>query len=179
MFPALRPFSSGCLTAAVASLCLLTSPAAMAAPEIHVAPVDCKSGVHLVAREARLSEVLAKLSEKLSFKLRYKAQTDETVSIDITLPPVKLVQKLTASVSVVINDLPDKRCPGERSLDKVWVLPTTSQENVRLPEPAVVETASEVDLDDVGPTDDPAMNELYRKVHGLPPRREGPKTKDK
>jgi hypothetical protein len=84
---------------------------------------DCKYGVHLVAREARVSEILKQLARTLGFELRFESQSDPLVTVDAAYPPGELLMRFAPSANVSMTQTDDPRCPGQQRLVKVWVLP--------------------------------------------------------
>lgn len=110
---------------AIAGFCAAMSIAfeARAVPVIEVRKGDCKTGVHLVARGAKLSEVLKKLSTTLDFEYRFEGERDPTIDIDVARQPVDLVAKLAPEENVFLTQARDRQCPNRDRLVKVWVLP--------------------------------------------------------
>jgi len=106
------------------------------ASEIDVSKGACGAGVHLVANGARLSEVLKRLAEKLDFKLEFKATSDPVISVDVSRPAAELIAKLAPSENVIVSHAQDPRCPSERRVAKVWVLPNANGAAARLSAPA-------------------------------------------
>src|SRR6188474_1542894 len=90
---------------------LLFASAHSVGKEIRVTTGDCVSGVHLVAHDARLSEVLKRLSETLDFQLEFKATSDPVITIDLSRPAPELVSRLSPSESVIVTQAQDPRCP--------------------------------------------------------------------
>jgi hypothetical protein len=107
---------------------LLFASAHSAGKEIRVSAGDCASGVRLVAHDARLSEVLKRLSETLDFQLEFKATSDPVITIDVSRPAPELVSRLSPSESVIVTQAQDPRCPGQYRIVKVWVLPKSKNE---------------------------------------------------
>jgi hypothetical protein len=124
MVPMANNIVKSAFLAGIAGLCLCASPFdAGAAARIEVSKGDCKSGVHLVARDARLSDVLRQLSTTLDFQFRFEGERDPAVDIDISRQPVELIAKLAADENVVVTQARDRSCPNRDRLVKVWVLP--------------------------------------------------------
>jgi hypothetical protein len=65
-------------------LCMLLflARATAGSDTILVSSGDCDSGVHLIARGARLSDVLKRLSDALGFQLQVVGATDSTVDVE-------------------------------------------------------------------------------------------------
>jgi hypothetical protein len=84
---------------------------------------DCGSGVHLVAREARLSDILKQLARTLEFELRFESQSDPLVTVDAAYQPGELLVRLAPSANVSMTQAYDPRCPQQQRVVKVWVLP--------------------------------------------------------
>src|SRR3954447_25795218 len=106
-------------------LCAVAWPAGAqpALPRVRVSLGDCGSAVHLLARDAHLSEVIRSLSESLQFDVRFEASSDPVVNLDLSLPPAELVAKLSPLDSVIVSQSRDPRCPRHYRVAKVWVLP--------------------------------------------------------
>jgi hypothetical protein len=147
-----RALGAGCLGA----LCALSWPA-QAAPRIEVRPVDCKSGVHLSARGAPLSQVLKTLSERLEFQYKFEGERDPLIDIDATRQPVELVKSLAPGENVSVTQARDRKCPERDRIVRVWVLPQGKPGAVRpLPAPTPV----------VSPDAQKAYEE-YLSAHGM------------
>ena len=101
---------------------MLLGLAPLWAQEVKVSAAACGSRVHVIASKAPLSEVLRSLSNKLGFELRFEANSDPMLDVDIAQKPRDLVAKLAPSISVVIREERDPRCPGQQRIAAVWVL---------------------------------------------------------
>ena len=97
-------------------------PHAAGAGEIRVSGSDCGATVHLVARDAPLSEVLQQLAKSLHFEL-VGAADDTRVNVDVARRPTDLVARLAGldNISMTLEDNP--RCPARERIVKLWVLP--------------------------------------------------------
>jgi hypothetical protein len=102
-----------------ASLLIAASPSAQ---EIRISGGDCASGVHLVAREARLSEILRRLAQALDFQLSFESDSDPVVSIDAIHQPSDLVARLAPLENVSMTQARSPRCPDRQRIVKLWVL---------------------------------------------------------
>ncbi len=136
---------------AFALLIACVLPATTLAQQVTVEKLGCKKGVHLVASNAKISAVLAELGKALKFELHFEGDNDRTVDLDTTRRAPELVAKLMESDSVITDDAPDPKCPGQMRLTRVWVLPKGQ--------------------DAPAPHEMTPM-EMYRKAHGLPPEDE-------
>ena len=134
------------LSPALLLACLL--PAVAGAQQVTVEKLGCKKGVHLVASGAKLSSVLSELSKALKFELHFEGSDDRAVDMDTTRRAPELVAKLMESDSVITDDAPDPKCPGQVRLTRVWVLPKG---------------------EDAPAPHEMTPMEMYRKAHGLPP----------
>ena len=94
-----------------------------AAGEIRVSGSDCGATVHLVARDAPLSDVLKQLAKSLHFELVGGADDDTRVNVDVARRPTDLVARLTGLDNVSMTLEPNPRCPGRDRIVKLWVLP--------------------------------------------------------
>jgi hypothetical protein len=101
---------------------LAIHPSALA-DEIRVSGGDCASGVHLVARDARLSDVLKRLARTLDFQLSFESDSDPLVNVSATRQPIDLVARLAPLENVSMAKASDPRCPNRERILKVWVLP--------------------------------------------------------
>lgn len=112
----------------LAALCVVALPvtAQAAAGRIEVRQGQCGSGVRLIATDAKLSEVLARLSEALRFELEFKAVSDPVINVDVTRRAPELISKLAPSENIIVSQEADPRCPRERRVAKVWVLPNAN-----------------------------------------------------
>ena len=110
-------------------------------------------GLHVVAKQARLGEVLAELSKQAKFELRDQAGDTRAVDLDMTARPEDLVARLLAGGNLVTDDEPDPKCAGKVRLTKVWVLPKGQDAPAESPAAAPHELTP---------------MEVYRKAHGLP-----------
>lgn len=124
-------------------------PAGAHAQQLTVEKLGCRKGVHLVAHQAPLAAVMAELGKQLKFELHFQGDDNRAVDVDMTHPAPELVARLMESGSVITDDAPDPKCPGQMRLTRVWVLPKGEE----------------------GPPPPRALTpmEIYRKAHGLPP----------
>jgi hypothetical protein len=121
--PIIRIAGIGCGFAALA-----LGPAAFA-DVIRVNGGDCAPAVHLVARDARLSDVLKRLAQVLDFQLSFESENDPLVSINANREPSELVAVLAPSENISMAQARNPRCPSRERIVKVWVLPK-GQRNV-------------------------------------------------
>jgi hypothetical protein len=145
----------------LAACCAITFGAAawqaQAAPRIEVRKGDCKSGVHLSARGAPLSQVLKTLSETLEFQYKFEGERDPLIDIDATRQPVDLVRALAPEENVSLTQARDRKCPERDRIVRVWVLPKGKQGAARpIPAPTPV----------VSPEAQKAYEE-YLSAHGM------------
>jgi hypothetical protein len=94
----------------------------LGAQEVKVSAAVCGSRVHVIATKAPLSEVLRRLSNELGFELRFEGNSDPMLDIDIAQEPRDLVAKLAPSISLIIRQERDPRCPGQQRIAAVWVV---------------------------------------------------------
>jgi len=148
-------------------LCMLLFPASAASgnDSILVSSGDCDAGVHLVARGARLSDVLKRLSDTLGFQLQLVGSTDSTVDVDISRQAPELLAKLSPFDNFVVTQALDPRCPGRYRIVKVWLLPKGSQ----VPSRAVVGQPVPRQLTEAEKRQIREGEAMYRKAHGMPP----------
>lgn len=134
--------------------------AARPAQSVEVVVRGCNDGVSVRTQEARLSQLLTRLSTTLGFRLRYWTDDDPVVSYAATLPAVKLMARLAHQGRIMFSTSPDPRCPGQQRLDGVWVLPAGDGRAAILP------PVSRTPVPAVPP--DHATQE-YLEAHGLAP----------
>ena len=122
-FGALGSFAAPAVGVALGAIVSLVSGSASAV-EIRI-DGDCRSGMHVVARDVRLSEVLRKLAAKLDFELVFDSQSDPLLTVDAVYHPVELLTRLapTANLSIM-TQVQDLRCRPLERVVKVWVLPS-------------------------------------------------------
>jgi hypothetical protein len=84
---------------------------------------DCSSLVHIVARDAPLSQVLKQLSTALGFKLQFDADADPRVTLEGSKRPIEWLDALGTEANLSVSQARDARCPGQVRVAKVWVLP--------------------------------------------------------
>jgi hypothetical protein len=121
--PTIRIAGIGCSFAALA-----LGPAAFA-DVININGGDCAPAIRLVARDARLSDVLKRLAQTLDFQLRFESENDPLVSINTNREPSELVAVLAPSENISLEQARNPRCPSRERIVKVWVLPK-GQRNV-------------------------------------------------
>lgn len=148
-------------------LCVLLflARAASGSDPILVSSGDCDSGVRLIARGARLPDVLKRLSDALGFQLQLAGSSDSTVDVDISRQAPELVAKLSPSDNLVVTQARDPHCPGRYRIVKVWMLPKGSQ----VPPRAVVALPVPRQLTEAERNQIRQDEAMYRKAHGLPP----------
>ena len=159
-------------------LCLTLAPAATcAAQQISVLKGKCGAGVHLVAKDARLSDVLKRLSQTLEFPLQFEGVNDPVINVDTVRPAPELVSKLSPGDNIMVTQAADPRCPREYRIVKVWVLPKANAATVAPPAPArPVTTAAPQSSSPYTPNQLDEMSkqrkaayDAYVKEHGVPP----------
>ena len=115
------------------------------ADEIRISGRVCSSQVRVVARDVRLSTVLARMAQSLGFELRFASEDDPLISIDASGQPVNLVARLAPSENLSVIQVRDPRCPEQQSIARVWVLAKGAEVSPRnalpKPAPAAPETA--------------------------------------
>jgi hypothetical protein len=139
-----------------------------AGQEIQISPGNCTSGVHLVARDARLSDVLQRLSESLAFQLQFDGSTDSVVNVNVSMPAPELVAKLSPMDSVVVVQARDPRCPLQHRIVKVWVLPKAKEGKLDRTFPTQTSPEQARRFDEMSRQAREAY-ETYVRSHGKPP----------
>ncbi|HYT95800.1 MAG TPA: hypothetical protein VEO36_00630 [Casimicrobiaceae bacterium] len=110
---------------------LALGPAAFA-EEIRISGSDCAPVVRLVARDARLSDVLKRLAQMLDFQLSFESENDPLVSINANREPSELVGVLAPSENISLAQARNPRCPNRERIVKVWVLPKGQRNIARI-----------------------------------------------
>jgi len=70
----------------------------------------CGQPVHLVARDAPLSDVLARLGEALHFRVAYRTQSDPRLTVDERSDADTLVRRLVRNMNYSLEQTFDPRC---------------------------------------------------------------------
>jgi hypothetical protein len=159
-------YSAAAVVRKIAPCMLLLSAAAASGSEnILISPGDCNSGVHLVARGARVSDVLKRLADSLDFQLQLADSSDSTVDVDVSRQAPELVAKLSPLDNLIVTQALDPQCPGKYRIVKVWMLPKGNQALPRppgaLPIPRQLTEAEKKQIRE--------GEEMYRRAHGMPP----------
>jgi hypothetical protein len=110
------------LGAGFGAVALSAGPVALAG-EIRIDGGECASSVHLVARDAPLSDILKRLAKALDFQVSFESDTDPIVSVDATRSPIDLVVRLAPLENFSMTHAHNPRCPQRERIVKVWVLP--------------------------------------------------------
>jgi hypothetical protein len=101
----------------------LPAPWSAAAGEIRISGDSCGTAVHLVARDASLSDVLKRLAKALDFELVGDADGDSPITVDVVRRPVDLVAGLAGLDNISMTLEQNPRCPRRERIVKLWVLP--------------------------------------------------------
>ena len=151
-------------------LCVVSflAGAQSARPVIQITKSNCNSGVHLIARDARLFDVLARLSESLAFQLQFEGNADSVVNLNVAMPAPELVAKLFPMDSVIVAQSRDPHCPQQYRIDKVWVLPKARQVGSAPVVPTQTWQGKAGLLDEMARQAKEA-HQLYERTHGKPP----------
>ena len=111
--------------------------------EIRVIGDNCAGTVHVVARDARLSDVLKKLAQALDFQLSFESQNDPLISADITRAPTDLAAWLAPLENTSVTSASNPRCPEHGRIVKMWVLSKSSASATSVQQSAQVNAAAE------------------------------------
>jgi hypothetical protein len=144
---------------------LCVTGASYAADDIRIDVGDCETGVRLVARGAKLTDVLKRLSTTLGFQLELADSNDSLVDVDQRRQAPELIAKLSPLDNLIVTQARDARCPGKYKIVKVWMLPKASQVADRKPSapqgPHQLTDAERKQIRD--------REAAYRTAHGLSP----------
>jgi hypothetical protein len=155
------------LTAVLAVAMLLASPIVLG-EEVRINRCDCAAGVHVVAREAHLSEVLKGLAQSLDFQLSFEADSDPLIDIDAAMRPAELIARLTPDGNLSATESNDPACSGQTRIVKLWVL-SSARKNGQRPlstaqrAPQVQEIAAQPDQTQQ------VVQTFLAETHGLKP----------
>ncbi len=111
----------------------MASSTGTAAAEIEIKGGQCMSNVHLVAHEAPLSAILAKLAKSLDFQLSFDSESDPAVDIDVKRSPLDVVRQLIGTENVSVIQASNPKCPDHDKIVKIWVLPKPGVLRASLP----------------------------------------------
>ncbi|HEY3178210.1 MAG TPA: hypothetical protein VGL25_04960 [Casimicrobiaceae bacterium] len=140
-----RPSTTRKIVGIAGLAALVLGPMAVAG-EIRISGGDCTSSVGLVARDARLSDVLKRLAQTLDFQLSFEAESDPVVSVSASRDPIELLTVLAPSENISVTQARNPRCPYRDRIIKVWVLPKGQKTATRAPAtqaPPNADTAAE------------------------------------
>ena len=102
------------------------------ADEIRVDGDNCASGVHLVAREAHLADVLKRLAQALDFQLSFQSESNPVVSVDAMGEATDLVARLAPLGNISMTQASNPRCPQRERIVNIWVLPNGQESPMRV-----------------------------------------------
>jgi hypothetical protein len=135
--------------------------AASAAPQIEVTALDCANGVHLVAQNAPVSEVLAQLARVKGFRVEASERASTLVTIDSVQSTQRLLTTLLRDENTIVKEEADPHCPGRSRVTMVWIIGknsvATGVPSAPPKQPAYV-TPEAKEQDD-----------LYKRGHGMLP----------
>ena len=112
------------------AVCLAAPPAA--AQEIRVTGNSCAASVHLVARNAHLTQVLARLAQALGFELRFDARSDPVVTVDAKGTATQLLAHLAPAANVSMTQASNPACPQRQRIVNLWVLQDSDGSSTRV-----------------------------------------------
>jgi hypothetical protein len=143
-------------------------PSAVAG-EIRIDGSACASAVHLVARDAPLSDVLKRLAKALDFQLSFDSDSNPLVSVDVVRPPIDLVAGLAPLENVSMAHTRDPRCPQRERIVNVWVLPSGPGSAMRVV--SASQQAQQAQQEQSRKEQEGI--DLFLKSHGFPPAKGG------
>jgi hypothetical protein len=111
--------------------------------EIRVTGDSCTGTVHVVAHDARLSDVLKKLAQALDFQLSFESQNDPLISTDITRAPTDLAAWLAPLENTSVTSASNPRCPERGRIVKMWVLSKSAASATLVRQSAQADAAAE------------------------------------
>jgi hypothetical protein len=152
------------MSAAAVGAALLPTPPAAGASEIRVAGGSCAARVTVVARDARLSDVLQRLAKAYDFKLSFESATDPVVNYSGSAELTNLVTRLAPRSNLSMLTAPMARCARRERLAVLWVLPDAPRQ-VR-PSPGVAVVDGQSPSRGAPATTDAPVDPLYWRAHG-------------
>jgi hypothetical protein len=144
----------------------LFAAAPAAAEDVSVTRGTCAHGVHLVARDARFSDVLSRLAQALDFELTFESVSNPIVSFDLTAQPRELLSRVMPGASISTIEAGDPRCPHQTRILKLWVLSASESGQLPAVQPPAPVTITET------PEQKRQVQEglaLHMKAHGFDP----------
>jgi hypothetical protein len=128
--------------------------------EIQIEGSRCSPEIRLVAREMRLSEVLAQLGRVLDFQLYFRSDSDPMVTANIVREPKDVVMQLTRSGNVSMLQGTDRKCNHGWQLLDVWVLNGRAAEQQQPAVPQLSQSPEQARLEQ-------EAIDMYYKAHGV------------
>jgi hypothetical protein len=153
----------------VAIFAFARSICAQDTPQIEISHDACAAEVRLIARDARLQDVLVKLAASLEFQLQFDGSSDALVNLNASMPAATLVAKLSATDSIIVSQSRDPRCPSQNRIDKVWVLAKGGAASKVQPAPIIVRPAVAARNVDEMARQAKEAYQAYIQAHGKPP----------
>jgi hypothetical protein len=139
----------------------VVADAAFAAPRIEVTAIDCARGVHLVAENAPVSEVLTQLARVKGFRVEASERASTLVTIDSVQSTQRLLTTILRDENTIVKEEADPACPGRSRVTTVWIIGkssvATGAPSLPPKQPAYV-TPEAKEQDD-----------LYKRGHGMLP----------
>ena len=117
-----RPVAPLC--AALCAVAAVFASGSGVAGEIRIDGSACAAAVHLVARDAPLSDVLKRLGNALDFQVNFSSESDPRVNIDVVRAPIELVVRLAPLENMSMTQARNPRCPDRERIVRLWVLPS-------------------------------------------------------
>jgi hypothetical protein len=161
-------FAGWAVGAGFGVVALWAAPSALAG-EIRIDGGACASAVHLVARDAPLSDVLKRLAKALDFQLSFDSDSNPLVSVDVVRPPIELVAGLAPLENVSMMQTRDPRCPQRERIVNVWVLPSGQGSPMRV----VSASQQAQQAQEEQSRKEQEGIDLFLQSHGFPPAKGG------
>ena len=108
----------------------------MAAQQIRVENAACGEPIHVVARDAPLSDVLKRLGDVLRFRVEFQTQSDPRITLDERLDPSALVLRLLGEMNFSMEQVRDTRCVRAWRVAKLAILPQHGEQRIASARPA-------------------------------------------
>ena len=159
----LKPSAVARCAAGTLAWIAVASIAPAAAQEIRIGPSTCAAGTTLLARQAKASDVLKQMSDKLGFTIKVEEPLDLIVNIQSTQPAGDLVTLLLASRNAIVTQGVDPKCPGKRRVTAVWVLRAGGNGKPASARPGALPWTVSPEARE--------QEELYMRAHGMLPEK--------
>lgn len=131
--------------------------------DIRVAGGACSTKLKVEARDAHLSDVLARLAAAAGFTLTFKSQSDPRIDFTGSGDVAGLVARLVAGGNVTIATGSAVACGGHERVTMVWVLPDGARTDAAGAPSRVPAAPHQAEAN----VPDAPVDPLYARSHGI------------